>query len=251
MTAVEPDAVGAAASLPLPEGAVVESGIELVGDLRLTLLTAPVAGEAPAPEIRAWVEKGEGGSATPATWMSFHQAQVCWAAGRAAILAPADRLAEVRHAVVEVSRHEAELRCLEQEVAAAWPAMEADAPLAFEFEEAARGERRRLRARAAEVFRWRARLARVAPFLNAPLVHPPTLASQVSERLRERLRMAARHEALDGQLEVLHDCYEACGQRASEFTLTRTSHRLEWAILLILLSQLLLWLVEVMSNLSE
>jgi hypothetical protein len=38
-----------------------------------------------------------------------------------------------------------------------------------------------------------------------------------------------------------------CGQRASDFMLARTGHRLEWVIIVLLAAQLLLWAFEYLA----
>ena len=246
---------GASAALPegVPEGAVLESiSIAEVapaddGGTRIELLSIPAdGGELPA-SVAAWIDADPGRGGASGNWMSFQGARVHWSNGRAAILAPADRLEAVRGAVIETSRNELALRTIERALEASWPALESDAPLAFEFDESSVGRRDELRARLQRILLLRARLARIAPFLLAPSPYPPTLASQVAERLRERLRMASRHEAASDQLDVLRETYEMCGQRASDFMLARTGHRLEWVIIVLLSAQLLLWLFEYLS----
>jgi len=60
--------------------------------------------------------------------------------------------------------------------------------------------------------------------------------------------MPTRHEAATTQLEVFCDAYGMCGQRASEFMLARTGHRLEWVIIILLAVQLLLWGFEYLAD---
>jgi len=150
--------------------------------------------------------------------------------------------------VLEATAHERELRSIERAMEESWPALESDSALAFEFDEASVGRRAQLRERLHRVLVLRARLARIAPYLLSPLAHPPTLASQVAERLRERLRMPTRHEAAAVQLDVFRDAYDMCGQRASDYMLARTGHRLEWVIIVLLAAQLLLWGFEYLTG---
>jgi uncharacterized Rmd1/YagE family protein len=91
-------------------------------------------------------------------------------------------------------------------------------------------------------------MARIGPYVHAPHMYPPTLASQISERLRERTRMMHRHEFLDEQLEVFHTVYESCAQRSSDFMLARSGHTLEWIIIVILLVQTLFSVVEILAG---
>lgn len=177
---------------------------------------------------------------------SLQAAQICWAPGRIAVVAPAERLTAVRNAVLEVAYFEHELREIERQLGADWPALEADIPQAFAADERTLARRRTLRERFERVMLLRARLARITPFLLAPHVYPPTLASQIGERFRERTRVHQRIECLREQLEVFERVYEMCGQRASDFVLTRSSNTLEWVIIILLLAQILLSLFDML-----
>lgn len=199
------------------------------------------------PSVDAWVDAGENGDASTSFWMSFHGSRVRWSPGRCAIIAPAERLASIRGAVVEVSGQDRTIRAIERALEAAWPELDSDAPLAFDFGERSIGRRDELRDRLKRVLHVRARLARLAPAMLAPPVYPPTLASQVADRLRERLRIVARHEAASIQADVFRDTYDMCGQRASDFMLARAGHRLEWVIIVLLAAQLVLWGFEYLT----
>jgi len=135
-------------------------------------------------------------------------------------------------------------------MAAGWGELEADAEDAFEVGAMSPERRLELKRRYRRTVELRAKLVRMAPYLLSPIVHPPTLGSQIADRWRERLRMEARYEAVTAQLEVHHDVYDACGQRTSDSRLARSGHTLEWAILMVLVFQSLMWLVEILSGLS-
>jgi hypothetical protein len=176
---------------------------------------------------------------------------VFWARGCVALVAPPERRAAVRRALLEFAHVEAELRAIETDLGARWPELEADAPLAFEFDEGAARKKQQLAQRFLQVLALRARLARITPQVLCPHVHPPTLASQIGERLRERTRVAQRLEFAGGQLEVFERVYEQCGQRASDFGLARTGHTLEWIIIVLLFAQIVLVSVELMAALGK
>jgi hypothetical protein len=232
----------------LPAGSTYEAEAPLPGGETMSLACIQPTTDGPGGDLREWVESDPESRGAPAVWMSFQGTHVHWSAGRCAIAAPAERVAAVRAAILEATAHERVLRSVEEAMASAWPALESDAALAFEFDEASVGRRRELRERLHRTLVLRARLARISPYLLAPLAHPPTLASQVGERLRERLRMPTRHEAAATQLDVFRDAYDMCGQRASEFMLARTGHRLEWVIIVLLAAQLLLWGFEYLAG---
>jgi hypothetical protein len=201
-------------------------------------------------QMQHWVEAAESSCVAVAQWMTFQGTQICWTPQRCAILAPAERIESVKRAVIEVYYYESELNEIERSLGEAWPAMEADMPLAFEFKEQSLGKHQTLQQRFQQVLLSRARLARLGPFVHSPHLHPPTLASQIGERFRERTRMMHRHEFLGEQLEIFERVYEMCGQRASDFKLARTGHMLEWAIIVLLVAQLLLAGFELLTSIE-
>ncbi len=201
-------------------------------------------------QLRRWVETTAAPNHPPSHLMTLQGAQIFWNQGRLAIHAQADRLVAIRTALIEASFYEAELREIERTLGAAWPELEADAPLAFEFDERATGRRKQLLKRFQQVLLMRARLARISPHVHCPHLHPPTLASQVGERFRERTRLVHRHEFLDEQIEVFEKIYELCGQRASDFMQTRSANALEWVIIVLLVTQVLLAGFEILTSLS-
>lgn len=230
------------------------------GELLCLLIPHLPAGEAEqsaettVAAMRAWANSTgtvPTASDTPGQWMSFQGAQICWTPSRCAILAAPERLDALRNAMVEASFVEAELRDLERAVAAFWPQLESDTLLAFEFDERSSRRKAELKQRFQEVTDCRARLARLSTFVSSPHVHPPTLASQINERLRDRVRMTHRYDCLDDQLDVCERVYELCGQRASDYKLARTGHMLEWMIIILLLTQVLLWGFEVLTSLEQ
>ncbi len=231
---------------PLPDGArtitVEEAGLQLV-TLPASLETVPEA-------WRDWVEAASPEAAVPTVWITFHRAHVIWRPGRAVVLATEDRLESAIAAVVEGARHEAALESIERAAAEGWDDLEADASDAFDALTVSAPRRAELRRRYRRTVELRARLVRIAPYLLSPLMHPPTLGSQIADRWRERLRMEARYEAVEAQLEVYHDVYDACGQRTSEAGIARTGHTLEWAILVVLGFQSILWLFEILTSLA-
>jgi len=198
-------------------------------------------------QIKQWLEAGSAAANSPSQIMTLQGTQILWNMLRCAILAPADRLASVRAAVIETFYYEGQLREIEQSLGETWPQLEADIPLAFEFEAAALKERKKLKRRFQQTLLLRARLAKIAPQVYCPHVHPPTLASQVCERLRERTRMEHRHEILDEQIEVFEEVYGMCSERVSDFILTRSGNTLEWVIIVLLLFQLLLGAFEMIT----
>jgi hypothetical protein len=280
-TALRTDAADAAPPLGLPVGSAVqriEFASERGGATCLWEFTTPerrsaivVGPEQPAslvllsvpsqdldqPEmlatVRAWIERRDSGSADagePGVMITLHGAQIFWQDGRAAIIASSERLAAAKTAVVEFAFHDGLLRSIERDIAARWPELEGDAPLAFDFHERWLRRRDELARRFQAFVLLRTRFVRLVPLVNRPPVYPPTLASQISERLRERTRIVDRLDFSDGQLEVFERVYELCAERSSEFVLARKGHVLEWIIIVFLAFQTLLLVLERIASLG-
>lgn len=239
---------------PAPRRAVVLAG---EGTAHLQLLSVPVpVGEPEDPALLGrlgeWMEAGGSGSGlgVATLLLTLQGAQILWRPGRAVLLAPDDRLLLARRALVEFAFLEGELRELEGQLGGGWEGLEADVPLAFAFDDKAAARRPELGRRFQQAIRSRARLARLLPQVQRPPVYPPTLATQVAERLRERTRLTERAELLGGQLDLFERVYELCGHRASEFTLSRKSLTLEWVIVILLSAQTLLTILDLLSNLD-
>ena len=236
--------------LPMRRRAVVAAG-----KADLSILSVPIgvdeatvlANESAIQVMRQWVEAAAPASEPLIVWMTFQGAHVIWARGRCAVMAQPDRLEAVQRSLIEASFYDAELRDIEHAVGHAWPQLEADTPSAFEVEGASARTRNQLRQGLQQALLLRTRLVRVGPFVQGSFVHPPTLASQVSERLRERIRVTQRFEALESQLEVFDDVYGMCGQRVSDSVLARKGRVLEWTIIVLLATQLLLWFFELLT----
>ncbi|MFO0905226.1 MAG: hypothetical protein U0939_19620 [Pirellulales bacterium] len=217
---------------------------------RIRLLAVAATPEEHADAIdrtQTWLDATAASGAAPSLLLTLHGAKIVWRPGRVAVFAPADRLESVLRSILEASAYEAELSALESLLDAGWKQVHDDARMAFDFGERDVRRRASLAAKFQELVGLRSRFVRLAPSVLAPHVYPPTLASQVAERLRERTRMHERLELLEGKLEAQERVYELCGQRSSEFMLGRTGHHLEWAIIILLLAQTTLLVVEFLS----
>lgn len=227
------------------------------GDGQLSIMAVPTAERDLEPErenetlvqLRDWVDatlpRG-----TSSMLLTLQNARIFWSPERIAILAPADRLETVRAALIEATYYEAEVSAIERQLGTAWPQLEKDMPLAFEFEASSIPQRNELRRRFQEVLLLRAKLARLGPHVHCPHLHPPTLASQIGERLRERTRLVHRHEFLTEQVEVFERVYEMCGQKASDYMLARQGHMLEWVLIILLFVSTMLQMFEILSGTS-
>ncbi len=217
----------------------------------LQILTIPAAVE-DDPQVltdaRSWTVNTNSGSTVPCLPVTLHGAQIFWSPARAAVIAASDRMPAVQAAIIEFCYFEGELRAIEREIGSRWSQLEIDTPLAFEFHEQAIAERKELVRRFQMAISIRTRIAKLAPAVECPPVFPPTLASQVSERLKEKSRLSDRLEFVREQTEVFERVYEMCGQRASDFMASRKSHMLEWTIIFLLAVETLLLAVELLPS---
>jgi hypothetical protein len=199
--------------------------------------------------VVSWVDVSTT-SKTPRQMLTLQGAQIYWNDTRVAIVAPPERLESLRTALIETCWFDAELASLERELANAWPEMKQDMPLAFDFDEKSLPRRKELQRRYERVISIRSQILRLSPYVHCPYIYPPTLASQLAERYRERTRLLHRHEILGDQLEVFERVYETCGQRISDFVQSRTGHILEWIIIILLALQMVIWGFEILTSLE-
>jgi hypothetical protein len=235
--------------LPLPPGEVLElatlpvatadQGSGANGDETAHLAGVAASWVAAAPATAAAV--------SPVN-VPLYGCHVVWAPGRAAAVGPASRLAQLREALLEFAAREAELRDAERRAAHLLAGTEADAAATFVFANQPADHGNLAAARYREAVAVSSRLAGLSAAVHAPPVHPPTLASQLGERLRDRTRLAERHGQAVETAELVERVAEACGQRAVEFVIGRRQLALEWAIVALLVAQTALLLVDVLAS---
>ena len=235
---------------PAPHAAVclAADAADAAGD-GIDILTVPAPpGDQPGSgdEAFRWVAGDVRPGAAPPVVLTVHGAQIVWSASRAAILAAPDRTGPFLLALIEFSYHERELRKLEQEIAASWPLLEADAPLAHSVTASDPDRFEEVGLRMEQTLKRRMRLARLVSHLYQPRAGLTPLATQLVERLRERASVEERHDALVSQLEVFERVYELTGQRISDFTAAQQSRTLEWVIIVILAAEALLLLIDLL-----
>lgn len=187
----------------------------------------------------------------PCTVLQLPGAVLAHCARALAVCAPVERLAQTACAALEGACVALELQEIEAAIEAGWTPMEQVAPLAFEFNDRSLDRRSELAARFVALIGLCSRLARLSPRVLAPQVYPPTLASQVGERLRERLRLQERLEATGARLEAQERVFELCSHRMTEFSLARRGHTLEWIIIVLLAGQTLLWILDALGSVSK
>lgn len=249
----------------LPAAATIRR-LTLTPSRPFDLLVIPVADEGLAPHQAAladvahrWVTANDASvpaasgslasmSVPAAVVIPLYGCHVIWAPNRGAVLGSPARSEQLAATLGEFAAREAELGDLERRGSLLLATVEADAPAAFEFDDRSQLLRPQLAARFLEAVAVRRGLAALGPAVHVPPVHPPTLASQLAERLRDRTRLAERHELATDRADFAFQVYEACGQRAAESGIARRQMGLEWAIIVILLAQVALMLVEMLTS---
>lgn len=251
-----PDPVAGPAAASLPPGLAATaraSDHELATGERLTMLVIPLVasptGDADpvAEAVRHWVSAAAD-SRLRAIFVPLYGCFVGWAAGRAALVGPPDRLDQLTAAVLEFAGLEANLREAERLAASLLDTLEDDVSRSLSLDEHASDRRGELASRHREAVSVGRRLALLRPAVEAPPLHPPTLASQLGERLRERARLVERHEFATDRAELAERVTEACGQRALETGIARRQAGLEWAIVVLLVVQTVMLLVDLVAG---
>lgn len=239
--------------LPLPDEGLLELAT-------LTLADTDQASGAPGDEpsrlaavAAAWValaptsDEPQPAPGVPVS-VPLYGCHVVWSPRRAALVGPASRLGQLRAALLEFATREAELRGAESRAARLLDGSEADAAAAFATAERLIGRHADAAARYREAIAIRRRLAGLSAAIHAPPVHPPTLASQLGERLRDRTRLAERHEHAAEKAELAERVAESCAQRAADLAIARRQIALEWAIVTLLVAQTALLLADVLAS---
>lgn len=249
-----PDPVAVAAA-GLPPGMTALARVsdhELATGERLTLLVVPLPAAAtgdadPVTEaVRQWVSAAAD-SRLRAIFVPLYSCFVGWVQGRAALVGPTDRLDQLTAAVLEFAGLEAKLREAERLAENLLDTLEDDVARSLSLDEHAPDRRGELANRHREAVAVGRRLALLKPAVEAPPLHPPTLASQLGERLRERARLVERHEVANDRAELAERVAEACGQRALETGIARRQSGLEWAIVVLLVVQTVMLLVDLVA----
>jgi hypothetical protein len=198
--------------------------------------------------VSRWVAAAARPGGPPLVTLPLYGCHVAWAAERAAVAGPAERLGELEAAVVEFAAQEAELHGAEEHVDQLLGLLDADAAVAFACDDRDLARRAELSSRFRAAVDLRRRLALLAPRVHPPPLHPPTLAAQVGERLRERSRLVERLDYAIDRAELAERVYETCGQRVSELGIARRQMGLEWAIVILLVIQTALLLVDLLAS---
>jgi|SRR5579859_7678369 len=232
-------------------------------ELGRVAMSEPVAADAAAPSDpdAFLLVHLPGGDAVPAaareaaeSWiagdgvveLALQSDRILWRPGRALVIGAASDVDPYLRGLASFALHEAELRRLELDLSAWWPAAQKDAPLTH-----------RVNGRALQ--RWRhvgkmteavtgARFRHVA--IDGAMDKGPeglaALGRRVFLELALRIDATRRLAHLDDQIDVLADLYELANDRLSEFSYFRREYVLEFLIIGVLALEVLLLLYEIL-----
>jgi hypothetical protein len=250
-------------SLPsgLPDGSTVRR-VPLTTGVLLDVLVVPVSrpldepsmSQAPvevAEVVSRWIAATINPSrplVPPSVVVPLYGCLVGWAAGRAAVVGPAERLAALEATVIDFASREAELHSAETQASGLMDAVVTDAAENAVSDHQPLEQRSLLARRYVEAVTVSGRLAALAPAIHAPPVHPPTLASQLGERLRDRTRLLERHDLATERAGLAERIAEASRQRADELAIARKQTGLEWTIVVLLVVQTTLLVVDLLAR---
>lgn len=183
--------------------------------------------------------------------LTLQGVHIVWQPRRAVIFADSSRMEQICQSLIEATYFEQELRQIELEIDRGWEQTQRDSTFAFEFNERSLIHKDALKERFQFVLGLRVALARLTPQVLVPHVYPPTIASQIGERLRERTRMPERLTLVDERLNAQERIYDHCVQRTSEYMVARKGHILEWVIIILLLIQTIFWVIQLLSSTGQ
>jgi hypothetical protein len=189
------------------------------------------------------LEEGNDASG-PSVFVKYRGVELIWRPGRAALQCESGQAEALISGVVEFAHYEYELRRIEREIADAWMELEQDKGLAFDVTPTDLERSGAVGERMSQALGRRIRIARIEPHLYEPQATLPVASRRLGEELREKGRIEARLEAVDGQLEVFEHVYEMSGQRMGEYRAAREEHVLEWVIIVLLAGEVLLMLAQ-------
>jgi len=233
--------------------AIRDVAIRLQGEvLDVELLPWPTPQQGPLSatnqDFPDWLEMRDNPGAPP-VFIKYRGVELLWRPGRALLHCDSEQVELLLKALVEFTHYECELRRIECEIADTWVELEQDKVLAFEVTATDLQRSQAVGARMNRVLKRRIHLARIEPHLYQPEAGLPATSQKLGEELREKARIEARLETVDGQLEVFEDIYEMSGQRMGEYRAAHQEHILEWVIIVLLAAELLLMLAQSVSKL--
>ena len=173
---------------------------------------------------------------------------VIWTPTQMALVTAPRHFKKAEHAVLDFTTTAFELGAIEQALPSAWEHYENDIPNGFSFYNPDRESAAALAQRYKQTMSLAGRLSRLSPHIHLAPEHPPTLAGQLGERLRDRSRLVDREEFASEQIDTIIRLYETAGQRVSEHALAQREYVLIWMIVFLLAAEIILLLVDLLST---
>ncbi len=173
---------------------------------------------------------------------------VVWTPRRMVLVTAPRHFKKAEQAILDFTTVAFEVGAIEHALPSAWEHYEKDLPNGFSFHNSDKESTAALAHRYKLAMSLAGKLSRLSPHIHLAPEHPPTLAGQLGERLRDRSRLVDREEFAGEQLDTILRLYETTGQRVSEYVLAQREYVLIWAIVVLLTAEIVLLLVDLVST---
>ncbi|MCY2973656.1 MAG: hypothetical protein NTW52_03195 [Planctomycetota bacterium] len=215
-----------------------------------TLLSSKRNSTDVAEKPNEWFDAVVDESRLPSIVVKMRGAEVTWRPGRALLQCEPEQTASLLKAIIDFNYFENELRKIESEIAAGWADLEVDKRLAYQVTPSDLECSEIVGRRIDQTLQRRIRHARIEPHLYAPNLQLTLAGQKVGEELREKANIEDRSETVDSQMEVFEHVYEMGSQRMGEFRDSRQGHTLEWVIIILLGSEVILLIADMLWQLE-
>jgi hypothetical protein len=235
-----------AESLEVEELLALSIGTEPEEDqLRLVLLPAGLASPLELQKrAEQWMHRGGLSAGQPTVDLMLRSERILWRPGQAMMIGPPERLQEVLPGLIEFAFHEGELRKLEREIDADSETAEGDVDLTHSVGRDKLWRRTHVDEMTVRMTRRRMRFARLEPRLEKASISLPGPARRLAGELAMQAEVIDRLGWLDDRIEFCEDLYELANDRLSEFSYFNREYRLEFWIIVLLLSEVVIMSFE-------
>jgi hypothetical protein len=213
----------------------------------LRLLLVPSGAASPFEfqrQAEAWIRETGPAIGEPIVDLQLRSERILWRPGDAVVIGGVERFDEILPGLIQFAFYEGELRKLEHEIDADWPAAEADIPLTHSVDRGALVRREHVDTMTRQAALRRIRFARLAPCLQKPSPALSGSARRLAGELAAQAEVAERLGHVDDRLEVFEDLYELANDRLSEFSYFSREFSLELWIVLLLLAELIVMIAD-------
>ena len=197
-------------------------------------------------ECLAWVAKGQ--SCGKPIVLELYGTLVLWTPIRMVLVTAPRHFEKAQQSILDFTKTALEIGVIEDSLPLHWEHYENDLSTGFSFYNSDTESASALANQYKQVMSLAGKLSRLSPHIHLAPEHPPTLAGQIGERLRDRSRLIDREEFVSEQLEIMIRLYETTGQRVSEYTLAQREYVLIWSIVFLLTAEIVLLLVDLLST---